>query len=58
MSAFVVDPSRSNTYQAMIATMETPQDDVTVGVNTHESTDIFERANETFKDLSLWMTQR
>jgi hypothetical protein len=42
----------------MTATVETPIDDVTAEVNTEESADIFERANETFKDLSLWMLQR
>jgi hypothetical protein len=42
----------------MTATVETPQDDETAGVNTQESADIFERANETLNDLSFWMLQR
>ncbi len=58
MCAFVVNPSRSDTYQAMIATVETPIDGVTEEVNTDESADILERAIKTFKDLRLWMLQR
>ena len=42
----------------MTATVETPHDDVTAGVDTHESADIFESANGTFKGLPLWMLQR
>jgi hypothetical protein len=46
MCAFVVNPSRSDTHQAMTATVETPiddvtaeVDDVTAEVNTDESAD-------------------
>ncbi len=47
MCAFVVNPSRSDTHQAMTATVETPIDDVTeevddvlAEVNADESADI------------------
>ena len=58
MSAVVVNPSRSDTYQAMTATVETPKDDVSIADDMHGSADIFERANETFKNLPPWMLQR
>ena len=42
----------------MTATVETPKDDVSIADDMHGSADIFERANETFKNLPPWMLQR
>ncbi len=57
MSAFVVYPSRSDT-SGNDSYSGNAQNDVSATVNTHESADIFERTNETFRHLPLWMLER